>query len=276
MTVIIGANKTQAISNLTSTPVQKAPLIGFLTEGTINSLITTPTTKWMTSGNWSMNVNNGNVTLFETNMTWNNINGTNAHSHEFQNFRVSSPISVNQSDKNISIKGLMDVGTNQRVVWKDIPSSIDINGKKTISISVDDNKTNQHFASQPILGVVKSFLICSDIPGPNMEVLPPCSPSALPASISPPLASNESLTRVQSNLTSQPTSMSENASEPLQQAQSQSQLTTIPSPSLGNVSSPYNVSPNFNNISISNFSTYENKYVRIKSEVSFGLELEAG
>jgi hypothetical protein len=187
LTITIGANKTQAISNLTSMPSQRGPLIGFLTKGTINSLITTPTTKWIASGNWSINVNNGNVALFESNMTWNNINGTNAHSHEFQNFRASNPISLNQSDTNISIKGLMDVGTNHRVVWKDIPSIIDINGRKTISFSVDDNKTNQHFASQPILGVVKSFLICSDIPGPNMEVPAPCSQTnSLASSASPP------------------------------------------------------------------------------------------
>ena len=74
----------------------------------------------------------------------------------------------------------MDVGTNQRVVWKNIPSTININGEKTISISVDDKMTNQHFASQPILGVITSFTTCSDIPGPNMEILVPCTqPSML-------------------------------------------------------------------------------------------------
>lgn len=192
LTITIGGNNTLPIimNNLTSNPsAQKPVLIGLslLTKGTINSIITTPTTKWIASGNWSMNVNNGNVILFETNMAWNNINGTDVHSHEFQNFRADKPILLNKSDTNISIKGLMDVGTNHRVVWKDIPSTIDINGKKTISVSVDNNMTNQHFASQPILGVVKSFVICSDIPGPNMEILTPCSQSNSPtSSISPP------------------------------------------------------------------------------------------
>ena len=186
LTITIGANKTQPINTQSSSPIQNSAQIGFLTKGTINSIITTPTTKWIASGNWSMNVNNGNVMLFETNMTWNNINGTDVHSHEFQNFRASKPILLNQSDRNISIKGLMDVGTNHRVVWKDIPSTIDINGKKTISVSIDNNMTNQHFASQPILGVVKSFVICSDIPGPNMEILAPCSqPNSPTSSISP-------------------------------------------------------------------------------------------
>ena len=186
LTITIGANKTQPINTQSSSPIQNSAQIGYLTKGTINSIITTPTTKWIASGNWSMNVNNGNVMLFETNMTWNNINGTDVHSHEFQNFRAGKPILLNQSDRNISIQGLMDVGTNHRVVWKDIPSTIDINGKKTISVSVDNNMTNQHFASQPILGVVKSFVICSDIPGPNMEILTPCSqPNSPTSSISP-------------------------------------------------------------------------------------------
>jgi len=263
LTITIGANKTQAISNLTSTPaVQKAPLIGFLTKGTINSLITSPTTKWIASGNWSMNVNNGNVTLFETKMTWNNINGTDAHSHEFQNFKVSKPISLNQSDNNISIKGLMNVGTNHRVVWKDIPSTIDIKGKKTISISVDDNMTNQHFASQPILGVVKSFLICSDIPGPNMEVLAPCSqPNSLTSSASP--LSGEALTGVQPNLPSQPASIPTNVSEQLNQEEPQSPPSAMPSLQSGDVP-PNNFSLNLSNTTTNNFLIYENSTLGLK------------
>jgi hypothetical protein len=40
ITISIAANKTQAIdSNLTSMPTQKGPLIGFLSNGTINSVI---------------------------------------------------------------------------------------------------------------------------------------------------------------------------------------------------------------------------------------------
>jgi hypothetical protein len=246
--ITVGVNKTQAIGNLPSIPIQKPALIGLglQTNGTINSLITTPATQWIASGNWSLNVSDGNATSFETKMTWNNLNGTNAHSHEFQNLRTSKPISLNQTDKNISIKGSLDVGTNQRVVWKDVPSTININGKKTISISVDDNRTNHHFASQPILGVVNSFLICSDIPGPNMEVLPPCSsqPNSLTSSAAP--FGGETFTGVQPNLPSQ-SSIPQNLSEPANQAQSQNQFSTVPSPQLSNVPSN-NINPNMESV----------------------------
>ena len=180
VTISIGANMTEQMGNQSSTVTEKGALIGFLSKGTINSVITTPITKWIASGNWSMNVNNGNVTSFEINMTWNNIDGTETHTHELENFTPGKPVLLNSSDKNISIEGSVDVGTNQRVVWKNIPSTININGGKTISISVDDKMTNQHFASQPILGVITSFTTCSDIPGPNMEILVPCTqPSML-------------------------------------------------------------------------------------------------
>lgn len=245
LTVSIGANNTQPIINsLTSTPPSQKPALiglGLLTKGTINSVITTPATQWIASGNWSLNVNDGNATLFETKMTWNNLNGTNAHSHEFQNLRVSEPISLNQSDNKISIKGLLDVGTNQRVIWKDVPSTININGKKTISISVDDNMTNHHFASQPILGVVSSFLICSDIPGPNMEVLEPCSqPNSLTSSATP--FSGDTFTGVPSILPSQSSSIPENVSEPTELSQSQNQFNTVPGPQSSNVPSN-NINP---------------------------------
>jgi len=156
---------------------QSGPPIGLVSDGTINSIITTPNTKWIATGNWSMNVNNGSLTSFETNMTWLNSSGTAAHTHEFLNFRVQPDkvISLEQPGNNIFLKGVMDVGTNNRIIWHDVPSNMSINGKNTIIISVDDNATNHHFAAQPILGVVKSFILCSDIPGPNMEVLPPCT-----------------------------------------------------------------------------------------------------
>ncbi len=235
LTITVGSNNTQSrpinANNFTTNPsIQQPALIGLglRTKGTINSVITTPKTQWIATGNWSLNVNDGKATFFETKMTWNNVNGTNSHSHEFQNLRVSSPVLLNQSEKSISIKGLLDVGTNQRIIWKDVPSIININGKKTISISVNDNMTNHHFASQPILGVVNSFLICSDVPGPNMEVLPPCSEPNLVTAPSTD-SSGESMTGIQSTMPSQPPSIPE--SQPQQfgqdtQAQSSQSLTT--------------------------------------------------
>jgi hypothetical protein len=187
LSIIVDGNKTRPASPPRSIPTENGGhQIGFTATGSINSLTTTPSTRWIATGNWSMTVNNGNLTYFKTDMTWYNSSGTAAHSHEFQNFKAEKGriISLLEPGNKISINGVMDVGTNHRVVWKNVPSTVEINGKRTIIISMDNNATNNHFASQPILGVVNSFVLCSDIPGPNMEVLPPCTPSGPAGQIS--------------------------------------------------------------------------------------------
>lgn len=150
---------------------------GFMAKGTIHSLIYAPTTKWIATGNWSMNINNGSLRSFNTNMIWFNNNGTSTHTHEFLNFKPTGGriITIQQPSKDVILKGVMDVGTNHRISWINVPTTININGEKTISISVDDKATNKHFAAQPVYGVVTSLTPCSDIPGPNMEILPRCS-----------------------------------------------------------------------------------------------------
>ena len=158
------ANVTSKTSNQTGTG-------GFLSKGTINSLIQTPTGNWIATGNWSMSIDNGSLTGFGTNMTWFNSNGKASHTHEFHNLRAGAGTI---QGNNIIINGLTDVGTNHRVVWKNVPTTISIQGGKTIRISVADNATNHHFAGQPVFGLVTLFMPCSDVPDTNMEVLPSC------------------------------------------------------------------------------------------------------
>jgi hypothetical protein len=178
---------------------------GFVTNGKINTVINVANGKWLANGNWSIILNNGNVTTFETKMTWYNSSGTNAHTHELTNFRPAAgeiqTLPMSGPANQIIIKGVTDVGSNNRVSWFEVPTTITINDRKIISISLDDNKTNHHFGGQPLLGIVDSFVPCSDLPGPNMEILPPCSVSpigeqgfALTNDSSAFAPSNESLT----------------------------------------------------------------------------------
>jgi hypothetical protein len=159
-------------------PPAVAPLTQTTANGTIDSLIFAPTTRWIATGNWALVLRNGNVNSFNTNMTWYDNNGTRTHTHELLNFK-SNPIDITAKpgNNNVLMKGLVDVGTNHRITWKNVHSTMDIKGGKTISISLDDKETNKHFAGQTIYGIVRSFTQCSDQPGENMEVLPPCSTS---------------------------------------------------------------------------------------------------
>jgi hypothetical protein len=173
----ITANPSKLPTATTTPPPpsqQQTTTIGFIAKGKINSIINTSTASWIASGSWIMNVDNGNVTIFDTNMTWFNNNGMTSHSHEFRNFK-GGILTVQQPTNDVFLKGVMDVGTNHRIVWDNVPTTISIHGGKTITISVADNATNRHFAGQPILGLVNSFVPCSDVPGANMEVLPSCS-----------------------------------------------------------------------------------------------------
>jgi hypothetical protein len=166
-------------ANITGRPSQQPsattprPTLGFISKGTINSLISTPTARWIATGSWIMTVDNGSVTFFDTNMTWFNNNGMTSHTHEFRNFK-GEIVTVQQPTNDVSLNGIMDVGTNHHLVWKNVPTTISMHAGKTITISVADNATNRHFAGQPILGLVNSFVPCSDVPGANMEVLPSC------------------------------------------------------------------------------------------------------
>ena len=172
---------TSGLSILNETVAQPQTIGGFVTNGKINSVIDVPNGKWLASGNWSLILNSGNVTNFETKMTWYNSSGTNAHTHELSNFKP--PIGESQITpitgvaNQIVLKGVTDVGSNNKASWFEVPATITINDRKIISISLDDNKTNHHFGGQPLLGIVDSFIQCSDVPGPNMELLPPCSSS---------------------------------------------------------------------------------------------------
>ena len=174
-------NTSSFLSNdgLSSTPQQPS---GFVSNGKINAVINVPNGKWLAAGNWTLTVNNGNVTSFEIKTTWYNSSGTNAHSHDLMNFKSASDISGNTqmlpittSNKQTTIKGFTDIASNGKVSWVGVPTTITINDGKIISISVDDLKTNHHFNGQPLLGIVDSFEPCSDLPGPNMEVLASCT-----------------------------------------------------------------------------------------------------
>ena len=186
-----------------SMQVQQEPA-GFIGKGSINSLIFVKANKWIATGNWSINVNNGSLRTFGSNMTWFNQYGNSTHTHEFLNFRPSPDnniITIQQPGNNIFLEGKMDVGTNHAIIWKNVPTTIAINGEKTITIAVDDNATKHHFAPQPALGVVTSFMRCSDLPSKDMEVLPSCTVAGPKATT---IASESTRTNEQTNRVQKP------------------------------------------------------------------------
>ena len=176
-----GGNITQPQQPAGQPQLQQQPIIqpheevdSFKASGKIKSDIITSSSKWSATGDWNMVVEDNDLQLFKTNMAW--TNATSGHTHEFSNFESEDGDIVLPPDNILSIKGNMDVGTNSAISWEGVPTTIDIGGGgKTITISLDHEETDHHFAGQPISGVVTSLTPCSDTPGPSMEVSPSCS-----------------------------------------------------------------------------------------------------
>ena len=145
---------------------------GFIADGIMDSTLYTTNGNWKSTGNWSMNVADGELMNFTTTMQW--YNGTAGHTHEFLNFEADDGVDISAEDQTISVSGTMDVGTNGAVVWEDVPSEIVIQGGKIISVSVDNEATEGHFSGQSVYGNVASLTICSTTPGPAMQVSPAC------------------------------------------------------------------------------------------------------
>ena len=151
---------------------QHGTIDSFKANGKINSVIVTSVSPWNATGDWNMIVENGEMKNFVTNMAW--FNGTSGHTHDFLNFDSSDDIEL-PPDNILTIDGEIDVASNGVISWDGVESTINIGGGgKTITISVDHEDTDHHFAGQPIIGTVTSLTPCSDTPGASMEILPTC------------------------------------------------------------------------------------------------------
>jgi hypothetical protein len=145
----------------------------FVAQGQIDSTIYTISGNWNAQGKWALTVSDGNLVSFNTDMVWNN--RTAGHSHEFRNFQAEDDSIELSSDRSVTIEGEMDVGTNQAISWPGVPSQIVIEKGKIITISLDDEDTNNHFGDQSIHGTISTIKPCALQPGPNMEVPTGCT-----------------------------------------------------------------------------------------------------
>jgi hypothetical protein len=120
--------------------------------------------KFILSGDWSMDVNQGKLTNFKGNFYTGPVNGgTSNHTHQLSNFRISSssnnsPIQLTP-DKSVSISGIVDVGTNGKKAWNDVNATVVVSKGRTIAISLADADTQSHFMGQQIYGIIKKINI---------------------------------------------------------------------------------------------------------------------
>lgn len=143
----------------------------FAMEGQIGSLVLgmppdtktvdmTTVPKFILSGQWTMNIDQGNLTDFSASFYTGPVNGAENHTHQLSNFRVSNnaPIQLS-SDKSVSLSGVVDVGTNGNKAWDNVNATLDVSKGRSISISLADEDTQRHFMGQEIYGIVQGLKV---------------------------------------------------------------------------------------------------------------------
>jgi hypothetical protein len=116
--------------------------------------------KFILSGDWTMEVDRGNLTDFSASFYTGPVNGAENHTHQLSNFRVndSTPVQLS-SDKSVSVAGLVDVGTNGNKAWDNVNATVDVSKGRSITISLADEDTQRHFMGQQIYGIVEGLKI---------------------------------------------------------------------------------------------------------------------
>jgi len=150
---------------------------------------TTPLPERLLGGTWRIDVVNGNVEYFASNMTMVTSTGTEIHDHliEFKsnnsdvlllpnNTAITNPdssimeiaaLNFSQSDENITnisrtdnilgFSSVADILTNGVIEWREIPIAVSIINSSEINIKIDPKTVNNHFSETPIYGSVNSI-----------------------------------------------------------------------------------------------------------------------
>jgi hypothetical protein len=195
---VIGGNPSLDSNNFNIEGIIASVMDDFLVQkgGTVSNQSTlsrtdsnNPSQDNILSGKWRIDVVNGNVEYFKSNMTMTRSNGTDMHDHQIEfksddpeillfpnNTAVISPnpatveiaalnssgsdkniASVSRTDGTIIFSGVADIITNGVIEWRGVPTSVSIFNGNSINIKLDPKIVNNHFSDIPIYGSVKSI-----------------------------------------------------------------------------------------------------------------------
>jgi hypothetical protein len=111
--------------------------------------------KFILSGEWLIQANKGQITVFVFKFSQVLDDGMRWHTHEFFNFTANKITRVHlTSDNSATLSGTVDIKLNNTVVWKNIKSTITIFKGNTIIFVLDDKSIGDHFRGQPIYGTI--------------------------------------------------------------------------------------------------------------------------
>jgi hypothetical protein len=117
----------------------------------------TDAVKVILTGEWNLNVRNGNITEFAVNFLASPMDGSKPHIHQITDFRPydnsGEPIALTR-DYSLSVTGTADIKINGVTVWEDADVSISISKGNTFIFDPDDLDTEDHFGDQQVYGIV--------------------------------------------------------------------------------------------------------------------------
>lgn len=113
--------------------------------------------KVILTGEWNLNIRNGNITEFAVNFLASPMDGSKPHIHQITDFRPydnsGEPIALTR-DYSLSVNGTADIKINGVTVWEDADVSISISKGNTFIFDPDDLDTEGHFGDQQVYGIV--------------------------------------------------------------------------------------------------------------------------
>lgn len=113
--------------------------------------------KVILTGEWNLNIRNGNITEFAVNFLASPMDGSKPHIHQITDFRPydnsEEPIALTR-DYSLSVNGTADIKINGVTVWEDADVSISISKGNTFIFDPDDLDTEGHFGDQQVYGIV--------------------------------------------------------------------------------------------------------------------------
>ena len=110
----------------------------------------------LVSGKWKMDVENSNITNFNTRFVMITSNGTGFHWHSMGNLKTSEKFFLGKDDS-ATINGMLDFFTGNNTTKQPIDILLAINNLELIQITLLDKDISSHFYGFPIYGTIDSI-----------------------------------------------------------------------------------------------------------------------
>jgi uncharacterized protein YcfJ len=110
---------------------------------------------FLVGGDWTIDVQSGNVTNFRANFTMERTDGSEHHSHDITSFKLGNITQFQLDPKGKStINGTADYSVNGTSKWPGSDTTLTIEKARILSIQPDEQEAKDHFQGQPIYGIV--------------------------------------------------------------------------------------------------------------------------